>query len=342
MKKNMKITLSVVLAIFVALGLFAIIWFNGKNYKDFYAKATTEFDIPGLSSGYVPQGITFDKYNSEEGTFLTAGYMKDGSASRIYVIGEETTYFTLTIDGEDYVGHAGGIATYKNYGYIVGDKKIHVFDISKALTLENGKSTEILKSFDAPNGADFINIQNGLMFIGEFYHETKYPTSEAHHIDSADGKNWAMTYVYSILENESGNPINDHPYYFDVSSPDYAISTTEKIQGMCINGSDNEAEIILSSSWSIADSKIYIHQGLSNLSKVSYMYNGKDIGVYILDSSNLIKTLEIPSMSEEITLYDGKVYVIFENACSKYKIVTRHKNKNVVSFDVSKFLDDDE
>ena len=62
--------------------------------------------------------------------------------------------------------------------------------------------------------------------------------------------------------------------------------------------------------------------------------------MYVLDSTNLLTTLELPSMSEEVTIKDGKVYVIFENACTKYKLVTRHKNTTAYSFDVKDFLED--
>lgn len=330
MKKSMKITLSIIVAFFVAVGLFAIIWFNGKTYKQFYAKANEEFDIPGLKAGYVPQGLA---YYPDGECFLSAGYMKDSSPSRIYVIGEEDTkYFTLKLDGKDYVGHAGGIATYNEYGYLVGDKQLYIFNIAEATQLEDGKSINILAHFDAPNGADFINIQNGKLYLGEFYHETKYPTSESHHIPSADGTNYALTYVYDITDSET--------YYFDISTPNFAISTTEKIQGMCING--EEGEIILSSSWSIPDSKIYIHNKLNEITPTMLTIDGKGIDVYILDSSNLKETLALPSMSEEITYKDGRIYVIFENACSKYKIVTRHKNTKAVSFELSKMLGEDE
>ena len=43
-------------------------------------------------------------------------------------------------------------------------------------------------------------------------------------------------------------------------------------------------------------------------------------------------------MSEEVALANGKVYVIFENACAKYKTFTRHKNTSAYSFDVADLI----
>lgn len=326
MKKKMKIGLSIIVALVLAIGVFAIVWFKGKTYKDFYAKATEEFAIPGLDSGFTPQGLA-----SHDASFLVTGYMKDGSASRIYVVGEDTKYFTLKLNGEDYVGHAGGIATFNDYAYLVGDKQLYVFNITDALELENGKSLNILGVFDAPNGADFINIQDKKLYLGEFYHESKYPTSAKHHVTTSDGSmNHAITYVYDIMDE------SDIPYFVDINNPKFAISTTEKIQGMCIN---SNGEVVLSSSWSLADSNIYIHKSLSQIAEKQFQFSdSKTISLYILDSSNLLKTFVIPSMSEEVALSNGKVYVLFENACKKYKAVTRHKNTSVYSFNVEDVL----
>ena len=328
MKKGIKIAISVIVALILAIGIFAIVWFKGKTYKNFYAHATQEFEVPGLDEGFTPQGLT---HYDNENCFLVSGYMKDGSASRIYVVGQQTKYFTLKLNGEDYVGHAGGIATYGSFGYLVGDKHLYVFNIIDAVELENGQSINILSEFEAPNGADFINIQDGQVYIGEFYHETKYPTSAKHHITTSDyDMNYAVTYVYDISDSKQ--------YYFDINDPTYAISTTEKIQGMC---RASNGEVVLSSSWSLSDSNIYIYKSLSQLESQTFEFSAdKNIQMYVLDNSNLIKTLVAPSMSEEIVLHDGKVYLIFENACQKYKLVTRHKNTSAYSFDVDKLLED--
>lgn len=331
MKKGVKIAICIVVALVLAIGIFAIVWFKGKNYKHFYAKAKAEFAIPGLDQGLVPQGLT---YHESSENFLVTGYMKDGSASRIYIVGENTKYFTLKTDGTDYVGHAGGIATYGEYGYLVGDKKLCIFNINDALALDNGGSVNILATFDTPNGGDFINIHDGKVYLGEFYHETKYPTNAKHHITTADNKmNYAVTYVYDIQDATPGNP-----YHFYVNDPTFAISTTEKVQGMCIAPT---GEVVLSTSWSLADSKVFIHKSLSSLETQTFEFDDdKNINMYVLDSTNLLTTLELPSMSEEVTIKDGKVYVIFENACTKYKLVTRHKNTTAYSFDVKDFLED--
>ena len=39
MKKGAKIAISIISALVLAIGIFAIVWFCGKDYEHFYAKA---------------------------------------------------------------------------------------------------------------------------------------------------------------------------------------------------------------------------------------------------------------------------------------------------------------
>lgn len=321
-KRNLIIILSVLFGVFALVVGFELFWHYGKTYPEFSAHARQEFLLPDLKEGFTPQGIA-----SKDDKFLICGYMKSGP-SRIYVVdGENYEYFTLRVDGEAYAGHCGGITTYNNFGYVVGDKQIVVFDIDAAIALDNAMSLDAIAILDCPNGADFVNAQNGVLLIGEFYHKDKYPTKQSHHINSADGINPALTYAYNLDDSLSVG--------FDIDAPIYAISTTEKIQGACF---DDSGRIILSQSWALADSHLYVYKPLSELSSTSMTIDDQVVEVYVLDSSNLIKDIVAPCMSEEVTLYGGRIFIMFENASSKYRIVTRTRYKNCYSISINDFV----
>ena len=324
-KKKMKILIivtSVAFALFVVIVAFELFWHYGKQYKDFSGNAEQEFAIPDLSSGFTPQGIA-----THDDKFLVCGYMNN-EPSRIYVVdGNDVKHFTLTLDGDAYNGHCGGVSTYDHFGYVVGDGKIVVFDIVQALALEDGQALEAIDILACPNGADFVNAQGSKLYIGEFYHQKKYPTKESHHIDSADGTNPSLTYVYDLN--------NALPCGFDITTPIFAISTTEKIQGMCIDGSNR---IVLSQSWSLSDSHLLVYKPFAEITPTSMEIDGENLDVYVLDSTNLVTNIVAPSMSEEITFYDGRVYIMFENASQKYHLFTRTRYKNCYSIDIDDFI----
>ena len=157
MTKAKKAALIVVSIAFSLFGTIALFWHFGDNYQEFYAVSEEEFYIDGLEEGFTPQGITYIDSNNQ---FLTCGYMNDESASRIYVIDASTNktikYFTLKLGNEDYVGHAGGIATDEKSVWIAGDKKVVRFSYADMFTIENKGKIEIIDVFSAPNGADFL------------------------------------------------------------------------------------------------------------------------------------------------------------------------------------------
>jgi len=325
MTKAQKIVSIIFACLFASISLFAIVWYLGDNYGSFYARATKEFAILGLDEGYTPQGLCYEK---ESNLFLTCGYMKNGSPSRIYVVDETNSennkYFTLKNGEEDYCGHAGGITTNGTYVWLVGDGKVSRFSFEKVKSAENGEQIQIIDSFESGNGADFITIQNNLLWVGEFHREKKYDTDESHFIKTSNGKtNKALSLAYEID--------NSNEYGIANLSPVKALSTGSLVQGMLFT----EEKILLSTSYSLPNSHIYFHSNITNEETTkTFNFNGNEIPLYILEDSNLVESLEAPCMSEEIELVGNKVYIMFESACQKYGLFTREALKNVYSIKI--------
>jgi hypothetical protein len=96
--------------------------------------------------------------------------------------------------------------------------------------------------------------------------------------------------------------------------PVAAISTPEKVQGMCFI---SDEELVLSISWSLTDSNLlYYRVDTERVGSVEVL--GGQVPLYYLDSENLTKTAIPPPMSEELVYQDGKVLVMCESACNKY------------------------
>jgi len=326
-RKGKMIVLFSVLGVFVLTLLF---YYFGAFYPKFNAHAKNkEFNIPGLNETFVPQGMD---YYAEDDIFLVSGYMSDGSPSRIYVVDAKTgtaqKYITLKVNDTDYVGHAGGVATDGEKVWVVGDKKLNTFLYADMITAQNNESVSISTEVETGNGCDFVYIYNNQLIVGEFYREGAYDTPASHHIAvSEEEKTHALGYIYDI------NHTNDSGVNPEIKA---VISFPNQAQGMVITKNKEGKEVVvISTSYSIPSSKIMVYDNPlvgETIKKVTL--NGKEIPLYELNSNNLIETFKAPSMSEEMAVKDGRVFVLFESACKKYKLVNRTRTKHVYSIEI--------
>lgn len=329
--KKRNITLIVVGSIILVITLFCLIYFCSPWNKDFFNKATKEFDIPGLDTKFCPQGMTYLD-NSDE--YIVGGYMTDNTPSRYYVVDPdgEVKYFTLTINGEDFVGHSGGITSYQDSIWIVSkDSEIgycyHIY-VSDVMAVANGGKVAVTGKFDTHNGADFVFNDNGTLWVGEFYKKGKYDTEESHFITTSSGEvNPAVVFGYTI-DSSTDNGVKDN-------TPVMALSIRSLCQGIAVT---EDGKFVLSTSYGLADSNLYMYDNVLAKSITETIKVGDtNVPLAILDDSVLLSTVNAPAMSEEIVIKDGKLYVLFESACNKYKLFNRVRVRNVYSLPLSVF-----
>ena len=321
------------IVVFSVLGVFVLtllIYYFGAFYPRFNAHAKEkEFVIPGLDETFVPQGM---EYYASDDVFFVSGYMSDGSPSRIYVVDAKTgtvqKYVTLKAGLENYVEHAGGVATDGTKFWIVGDKKLNTIDYADLKNAQNGDSVQIKSIIRTGNGCDFVYIYNNQLIVGEFYRDDVYETPEEHHIEVSDEEETeALGYIYDI----------NHAMPSGTSEgPKAVISFPDQAQGMVITKNKEGKEcVVISTSYSIPSSKIKIYSNpLSEESVKKITIGGKEIPLYELNSKNLVDVFKAPAMSEEMAVKDGKVFILFESACKKYKLVNRTRTKNVFSIEI--------
>lgn len=273
------------------------------RYVNFFGNAKAQFRIPGLTTGFVPQG--FD-YVQDKNCYLISGYMKDHSASRIYVRYDNGTVHCAELtntDGTAYSEHAGGVAVNGDYVYLPGSGGVDVFLLSDLLGGEQATSIgQIPMEYDG----DFCTFYDGYLFVGDFYHAGVYETPEDHHVTTPTGDaNQAVIAVYKV---------NDLAPFGVDTIPVAAISIREKVQGI---GFTEQGQIVLSTSYGLASSFLWYYT-FDEAQQGTLTLADTQVPLYYLDSANLIHGVEMPPMSEEVICRDGKVYVLFESACTKY------------------------
>ncbi len=306
----------------------------------YYNASVGAFVIPGTDDGLVAQGMDYDQANDQ---YIVTGYMKDGSASPVYLLskdddGEYTVAKRVTLtmkDGNDYKGHGGGIALANGYLYITGDVEnvIHIYKYDDLVSAADGAKvgTAIEPLSLTLNGADYIepafvtavNADNDplgikdYLIVGEFYRKgTDYETPEGHWRDAANGeKNRALAMVYPL--NPLGDNLDDTiiggilgDLTYPVKEAVAAFSLPNQVQGMTVYGD----RVYLSTSWSLSRSHILTYDATkitpSATSAPVTIADGKTVPVYLFDSSSLISDRKIPPMSEEMAVVSVPVEII--------------------------------
>ncbi len=291
---------------------------GGGAYRQFLDAASRGFVIPGLSENFVPQGLAFCEYLD---SFMISGYSDIGGAAYIITVSAGSgringEYKILLPDGSDFTGHSGGIATYGRYVYITDGYLlcyVSVFDF-------DGASSEVRISgrVNLPTSASFVSIYDGYLWAGNFFHRTPVSRSDISATDSYGDVFRTAILGYRLDWLHSGGIRQSEGKIDNTAKPFAVIFAPDEVQGAAF----------------AADGRVYLScsYGRRNMSVQSlYKYpladsaadyvsiGGRTVPAWFLNNDYLIKTVSAPPMSEGAVFRDGKMYVVFESAASKYR-----------------------
>ena len=307
--KVLKITIISILAL-VILVVVGFVAYMRLSVTEYYKASDKGFKIPGLSDSFIPQGLSYD---SAAGDFYITGYMKDHSASPIYIVDKDTGKVRKNIkmlnpDGSEFTGHNGGIAVVNGRVFVAGsaDNCLYTYDPSAIRAVDNDTPLAYDGVIDLGQGDDgfsvaFVTGYNGQIIAGEFYRDVVYPTSESHWMTTPSGAtNKAIAVAFTL---DGNTPV-----------PTAVFSLPHQVQGMYVD--DNN--IYLSTSYGVKFSHILRYEQSDVVSNGTFKIWGEDVPLYILDDSNLASDVKIAPMSEEIEIINGRMYVMCESASDKY------------------------
>ena len=267
------------------------------------------FVIPWSNKGYIAQGITYDEASDN---FYLTGYMKDGSASPIFVVNKKTRKLITAVrmanpDGTAYTGHAGGLTLLDGKILVAGssDGCFYVFEKSAVDGAKKNSALAYSDILDLKVASDKIKIAycttaNGLVYAGEFYRDPQYLLSEAHQVQTSD----ALQHALAVGFEANGS----------TATAKVAYSIPDLVQGMCFaNGA-----VYLTTSWGLGKSYVYKYK-LSDIKQSGTKeVCGQTVPLYILTLANAAATYTLPAMAEEIEYVDGRFYINNESASNKY------------------------
>lgn len=297
-----------------------------------------DFVIPGLYEGFIPQGIF---YNEENDLFLISGYYKGkAQPSRVIVVDGEGNFVKsvgcISKKGNKAYGHFGGIAVFKDNVYVATTGVTHVLSLSEILAAEDDGYVLIQKELYTDTTCSYVNVCDGVLYIGEFTDKTIDDIKGATNIYTSKlGEKFYSRCNAFILDENGVFGIKEDKIDKDGNlTPDFAVTTPFKVQGMTrlADGSF----VFTASATAITNSTVYrfkdVTKGEANeIIKV----NDTDVPLYYCDICDRTATYRVPTYLEEITVYkDGTVYIITESAAAPYINQSKNPIDNVLKWDI--------
>jgi fibronectin type 3 domain-containing protein len=305
--------------------------------------------IAGLAQGLVPQGLT---YYQKKDWLLTISYVDDGIRPGTITVTDRTTgdlvksVVLYNTDGTPYTGHAGGVTVSRDHGWVASENYLFSFNLSDLVEAENNGEIQFTKQIPLPVEAAYTVYDEGILWIGEFYESSSYPTDPSHHIKNRDGK---MHYAWMIgFDLERNNDMLAEGHWngsLEHSAvPDYVLSTTEKVQGAIVQKASRNG-ITLSTSYGRAnDSVLYRYEYPLKEDPHSYVtVEGKEVPLWFLDghTAKPRQSIEAIPMPEGIVEVQKELYIVFESGADKYRYTTTYPMDRMLKIDMKKLMKED-
>ncbi len=277
--------------------------------------------IPGLFEAAIPQGLA---YIPAADMFIISNYMFDGRTAALTLVHaptgrQEKTVWLYNQDGSRHTGHMGGVAVSQETVWIASSRHFYPLPLSALLNAEDGAELTLPEPLSTEVTCSTAAYADGILYIGEFRSsDGSYSTPPSH---SFTNGNHALLAAFELDPATGRLPesgVRDRFVY-----PDYFLSLPDEVQGEAFyNG-----YIILSRSYGRTNnSRLSVYTSpLEESPDTSFAFpDGPTVPVWHLDTSRHIKTITAPPMTEGITVFNGKLSLLFESAADKYRRTARY------------------
>ncbi len=230
-----------------------------EDYQKFFKEFKTNFTIPGLLEGIIPQGIC---YIGELDAFAVSGYYEDGLyPSMLMLVDSKTGKFTKAfplqnVDGKDYFGHAGGLTASEDYIYMTSESTCYICEIDNLKSLKNGETLKFQSNFKLNTFGSFACFNDGVLWTGDFIESSDKGRESSRKITTLGSGETLYAYCEGYILKDGLPDVKKINSENNGYIPDYIMAIPEQVQGMSFTLS---GKIIFSTSYGRKNnSKIYV------------------------------------------------------------------------------------
>lgn len=286
-----------------------------SKYPAFARMVTSSVTIPGLSEGFVPQGIC-----RVPGCdwLLFSGYQDDGiQPSPLIAVDAKTGVIVRqarlrNVDGTVFNLHSGGVTATEKTIYVSVANKLFAMPVETFVGLPTDRLVDCSFTHEiaVPCRASYCGIADGVLWVGEFEYGNKFQTDPDHHstVDGEKLTGWICG--YDLCSGEPREPAEG------IAIPDYVLRTTDRIQGMTIL----DGRIWLSQSYGrLDDSHLLVYDDPRGGSPDDQIgFGERKVPAWNLSKRVRVKVFEAPPMTENLCVDDGTILVVFESGAKKF------------------------
>ena len=336
-QKTLLTVICVVVCAVIVLLVGARLYFRLPVYS-YYGASEKAFRIPGISEGFIAQGISYDE---EHKIAAVTGYFSGkGEPSPLYIVNTETKKTEKKLimekpDGKIYTGHGSGVVIHGGKVYVSGTDYLYVYSLDDILAADDGATVKSIGRFEGNHGsgddyvrAAFVSTDGEKLYIGEFYREKSNETAQTHKLTTKNGDyNQALMLAYRFSDEEGCELGLENV-------PCEAYSIRDYAQGMAFY----DGKIFLSTSYGMTFSHVYVYYAKEIERQDDIEIIDLTLPLYALDGASQTGDIKLPPMSEEIEFIDGKMFTMCESASNKYIFGKLTGGDWCYATDVSKLL----
>ncbi len=299
---------------------------TAEQYEIFNKSFISDFTVPGLFEGVIPQGICYDGLSE---AFIISGYYEDGIFPSVLMVvdaksGTLKSYHPLkNIDNSDYFGHAGGIASSDDYIFITSDSCCYTISTAQLTKAKDNQPVSFEACFSLNTKGSFAGFDNGILWVGDFIESSDGERKNVERVTTLDSGETLYAYCEGYILKDGLPDVKKINSFANGYIPDYMLAIPEQVQGIAFTDS---GKIIFSTSYGRKnDSYLYIYDDVLISERAGTVTVDKtEIDLLACSSELLYKKITLPPMAEGITEGIDGFYILFESGAEKYR---NHRGK---------------
>ncbi len=200
--------------------------------------------------------------------------------------------------------------------------------MSDLLEADDGQTLTAAAVWRPDSRASHITQYAGQLWVGEYAlykgGDSPYPTEEHHHVvDRLGLRKYAWIACYPLDATDRAVSASSHQSGGETLTPEAALSTRQKVQGVAMRKVNGGTLVALSVSYGSSPSRLafYLLPEDEATQVEVQVESDRSVPVRFLDGENYLKTLTLPAGAEEITWTPHGLAVVFEAAAAPYRDV---------------------